>query len=95
MESPACKEWCTRDELVELAAAKQGLKDLTTPELTEVLRGKKHKVALGLESQKIENGDILYRFVPSQVVNVVVLMFTFRRMGEKVWVCCVCGIADG
>lgn len=95
MESPACKEWCTRDELVELAAAKQGLRDLTTPELTEVLRGKKHKVALGLESQKIESGDILYRFVSGPVVFAVVSVFTFKSVGEKVLVCCIRDISDG
>lgn len=42
---------------------KGGLNGLTVQELTEVFRGKKHKVALGLESQKIEGGDILYRLV--------------------------------
>lgn len=64
MDSPACKNWCTRDELVQVASTKQGgLMGLTTQELTEVFRGKKHKVALGLESQRLESGDVLYRFV--------------------------------
>lgn len=63
MENPLCKDWCTRDELVKLSLAKPGLDSLTTPELTEVLRGKKQKAAHGVESHRVEGGDILWRLV--------------------------------
>lgn len=58
---PICGKWCTRDELVEasLPPKKTGPR-YNVDELTEVMRGKKHKKALGVESSKVD-GEWLYR----------------------------------
>ena len=53
-------QWCTRQELVKAACSgKTGIK-FTVDELTEVIRGRKHKREAGVDSQKVD-GEWLYR----------------------------------
>lgn len=53
-------QWCTRQELVKAACSgKTGIK-FTVDELTEVIRGRKHKREAGVDSRKVD-GEWLYR----------------------------------
>lgn len=53
-------QWCTRQELVKAACSgKTGIK-FTVDELTEVIRGRKHKREAGVDSKKVD-GEWLYR----------------------------------
>lgn len=61
MQPPNTGRWCTREELIKLTMAQTPLK-FTVQELTEVMRGKKHKSALGVESMK-KDGEYHHRFV--------------------------------
>ncbi|CAN0502105.1 unnamed protein product, partial [Ectocarpus sp. 12 AP-2014] len=56
-------QWCTRQELVTAACSGTTGVKFTVDELTEVIRGRKHKREAGIDSQKVD-GEWLYRFVP-------------------------------
>lgn len=63
-------QWCTRQELVKAACSgRTGIK-FTVDELTEVIRGRKHKREAGVDSKKVD-GEWLYRCV----------FFGFRKGG--------------
>ncbi|CAM9150825.1 unnamed protein product [Scytosiphon promiscuus] len=56
-------QWCTRQELVDAACSGETGVKFTVDELTEVIRGRKHKREAGIDSQKV-NKEWLYRFIP-------------------------------
>ncbi|CAM9359549.1 unnamed protein product [Ectocarpus sp. 13 AM-2016] len=53
-------QWCTRQELVTAACSGTTGVKFTVDELTEVIRGRKHKREAGIDSQKVD-GEWLYR----------------------------------
>lgn len=71
---PAGK-WCTRDELVKVSVGKHN--KFTVDELTEVIRGKKHKKELGVDSNKVD-GEWLHRYA-------------FNQRRRRVVFACLCG----
>ncbi|CAN0143510.1 unnamed protein product, partial [Ectocarpus sp. 6 AP-2014] len=52
-------QWCTRQELVTAACSGTTGVKFTVDELTEVIRGRKHKREAGIDSQKVD-GEWLY-----------------------------------
>lgn len=54
-------KWCTRQELVAAACSGETSVKFTLDELTEVIRGRKHKREAGVDSQKVD-GEWLYRY---------------------------------
>lgn len=57
-QPPVGGKWCTKDELVRIAAG--SVVQFSHDELAEVMRGKKHKDALGVETAK-SDGETYYR----------------------------------
>lgn len=62
--------WCTRQELVKVSSGKHGVK-FSVDELTEVIRGKKRKKDLGIDSDKLD-GEWVYRSEPQTIALRVV-----------------------
>eukprot|EP00904_Undaria_pinnatifida_P013314 jgi/Undpi1/9112/HiC_scaffold_26.g11570.m1 len=53
-------KWCTKEEIVKASGGKHGV-IFSVEELAEVMRGKKHKDTLGIDSNKVD-GEWQYRF---------------------------------
>ena len=60
-------KWCTKEEIVKASGGKHGV-IFSVEELAEVMRGKKHKDTLGIDSNKVD-GEWQYRYMSGHLAK--------------------------